>query len=116
MSSEHDKLQKEIRLLSLPERLRNFIPKTAETELKLRFLEINGKTPALESLAEFLQNDLNDVKKLAKNIRLQLGSKRPISNPTKVQTAKGRKQKGIIEIKATQGKSRLFAFSHKTGI
>mgnify|MGYP006293455543 FL=1 len=110
MSVQSSKIQTRVKLRNLPERFRNLVPRNAETAHKLRFLEINGRVPALEGLHEFLLKDSKDVYKMVKNLKLQLVSKATVRDRKKIETGKRPNQKGIIEIKATRGHSRLFAF------
>ncbi len=115
MSADGATIKTCTRLVPVPEHLRKLIPQNVETEHELWFLEVNGRTPALAGLSEFLKKDRQDVDKLIKNLRLQLGSKKIVTNPQKVQTGKGSKQREIIEIKANRGHSRLFAFFSSDG-
>lgn len=98
----------EIELVEFPKNLG--IKEEYQTEYKLRALMINNKVKVFEELKEILKKDKNDYKKLIKNIKLQLQSKNILKNKRKIQVGKGKKQKNIIEIKATGGHSRLFGF------
>ena len=96
-----------VRLINCHEKL---IPLSWQREYKLKLLEINGKTPALAGVIDIIKKDLNDFKKLARNVKLQLETKGILKDKRKVQVGKRKNQKDIIEIKASHGHSRLFAF------
>jgi len=96
-----------IKLINCPEEI---IPLSWQKEYKLKLLEINGKSKAISGLLDIKTKDEKDFKKLLKNLKLQLASKRILRNPIKVQVGKQKDQKKIIEIKATRGHSRLFTF------
>ncbi|MCK5852286.1 hypothetical protein KAH27_04575 [bacterium] len=96
-----------IKLINCPEVI---IPLSWQKKYKLKLLEINGKSKVISGLLDIKTKDEKDFKKLLKNLKLQLETKGILRNSTKVQVGKQKGQKEIIEIKATRGHSRLFAF------
>ena len=96
-----------VKLIDAPEKL---IPQDWQLEYKLKLLEINGKNPALTGLIDIASKDIGDLKKLLRNVEMQLKSKAILPNKKKIERGKQKNQKKIIEIKATGGHSRLFAF------
>lgn len=104
-----------VSLRPVPDKLRKLIPKSAESAHELWFLEINGKAPALSGLVEWLEKESDDLDKLSRNLRCQLGSKGYVRDKHKVQRGKNPGQENILEIKATRGHARLFAFFSETG-
>ncbi|MFA6714317.1 MAG: hypothetical protein WC082_08365 [Victivallales bacterium] len=55
----------------------------------IKFLEINGRSIAIDDLATYLKNDKNDFKKLMKNINLQLNSKELLRDKKSYRTKMG---------------------------
>ena len=96
-----------VKLTDAPEEL---IPQDWQLEYKLKLLEINGKNPALTGLIDIASKDIGDLRKLLRNVEMQLKNKAILSNKKKIERGKQKNQKKIIEIKATKGHSRLFAF------
>lgn len=96
-----------MKLINAPEEI---VPGEWQLEYKLKLLEINGKTPALTGLIDIASKDVDDLKKLLRNVEMQLKSKVILPNKKKIERGKQKNQKKIIEIKATRGHSRLFAF------
>ena len=110
MASSDDNLRYQVRLIRVPEKLKPLLPEDAGYVRELRFIEINGRTPALNGIIDYLRKDKSDVKKLVKNAILQLKSRTILKNKLKVQPGRGPGHENILEINATRGHSRLFAF------
>ena len=100
-----------VKLIDVPEEL---IPQEWQVEYKLKLLTIDGKMPALDGLYTLRKKDKKDFGKLLNNIKLQLNSKEIIRNKQKIERGNKKHQKDVMEIKATRGHSRLFAFMSET--
>jgi len=89
------------------------ISPTWEKEHKLCFLEINGRTPALDGLLKIAKDDKQAYKKLLKTIKEQLASKDLLRDPKKARPGQKAHQKDVFELKGKFG--RLLGFFSESG-
>lgn len=97
----------DVKLIDVPEEL---IPSKWQVEYSIKLLSINNVAPALKGLYSLRKKDKKDFGKLLKNIKMQLENEEIIQNSQKIERGKKKHQKEIMEVKATAGHSRLFAF------
>jgi hypothetical protein len=101
----------DIKLIDVPKELiPEILSENWQVHFKIRLLEINNRSRVLKDLSELKRKKYADYMKLLNNIKLQLQTPQIINNKRKVERGKKNNQKNIIEIKATGGHSRLFAF------
>ena len=87
------------------------IPADWQTVHRIKALEINGRSPALDALADWQQQNDRDFKRLMRSIKLLCMNKR-VENPKHMKKGDGQ-QADVYEIRADKGLPRLFCFFTK---
>ena len=80
-----------------------------QTVHRIKALEIEGKSPALDALAYWIRNNQRDFKRLMRSIKLVCQSKR-VLNPKYIKKSDNPKYGNVYEIRADKGLPRLFSF------
>lgn len=80
-----------------------------QTVHRIKALEIDGRSPALDALADWSRNNQRDFKRLMRSIKLVCQNKR-VLNPKYVKKSNNPKHGDVYEIRADKGLPRLFSF------
>lgn len=80
-----------------------------QTVHRIKALEINGRSPALDALAEWAQDNQRDYNRLMHSIKLVCQNIR-VHNPKYIKKSRNPRHGDVYEIRADKGLPRLFCF------